>query len=91
MNKLYSISFLYVILRDIGVVTDPTVSIGFMRQTGPPWKTGKGVQLCLGKYILQIGVCRSPKELRHVKDDDGLLYAMQGRLLEEDPNKIGSW
>lgn len=91
MNRLYSIWFLYGILRDIGTQKDPLVSIGFMRQTGPPWKTGKGLQLRFGKYILQVGLCRTSKDLRHVKEDDGLLYAMQGRLLEEDPNKIGSW
>lgn len=91
MNRLYSISFVYAILRDIGKNGDPLVSIGFMRQTGPPWKTGKGVQIRVKKYVLQLGICRSNKKITREEHELGLLYAMQARLLEDKPNKIGNW
>ena len=91
MNRLYSIGFTYVILRDIGTHATPVLSIGFMRQTGAPWKTGKGMQIRLGKYILQVGFCRANKEIKKAEEEMGLLYAMQGRLLEEEPSKIGGW
>lgn len=89
MNRLYSLGVFYWIIRDIGKPRDPVVSIGFMRQTGYPWKSGKGPQVRLGKYLLQFGLCRSKKEIQ--EERDGLLYAMQGRLLEEKPSEIGSW
>lgn len=89
MNKLYSISFIYWIIRDTGKPGEKVVSVGFMRQTGYPWKHGKGVQLRLGKYIFQFGVCRSNSEIK--EEEDGLLYSMQGRLLNEKPKDIGNW
>jgi hypothetical protein len=91
MNRLRSIWFIYTILRDIGTPADPTISIGFMRQTGPPWKTGKGLQIRIKKYIFQIGICKSNKKVKAKGEETGLLYAMQGRLLEEEPSKIGNW
>lgn len=89
MNKLRSIFNLYFIVRDIGKPREPVLAIGFMRQTGPPWKSGKGVQMRIGKYVIQLGLCRSNKEIK--EEVDGLLYAMQGRLLEEQPKDIGNW
>lgn len=89
MNKIKSILNIYFIVRDIGKPIDPIFSIGFMRQTGPPWKSGKGIQLRLGKYVTQIGICRSNKKIK--KEVDGLLYAVQGRMMEETPKEIGSW
>jgi hypothetical protein len=91
MNRLYTTGFLYVIVRDIGKPKDRIISTGFMRQTGTPWKTGKGIQLRIGKYVTQIGVCKADKERAHLHEQDGLLYAMQGRLMEEPPSKIGNW
>lgn len=89
MNKLKSIGILYFIVRDTGSSKDPVFSTGFMRQTGFPWKSGKGIQLRIGKYVSQIGLCRPNKALQD--EQDGLLYAMQGRLLDEKPNEIGNW
>lgn len=60
-----------------------------MRQTGYPWKQGKGIQIRIGKYVGQIGVCKAKKDIQ--EEFDGLLYAMQGRLLEEKPRDIGNW
>lgn len=89
MNKLKHVGFLYFIIRDIGKKKDPVIAKGFMRQTGYPWKSGKGVQLRAWKYVMQVGFCKSNKILKD--ETDGLLYAMQGRLLEEKPSEIGSW
>lgn len=91
MNRLVHVGFLYFIVRDTGKPKERVLSIGFMRQTGPPWKTGKGIQIRIGKYVTQVGVCRTNAGLRNLQEADGLLYAMQGRLMEDPPSKIGSW
>lgn len=91
MNRLRTLGIVYVIIRDIGKPKERIISIGFMRQTGPPWKTGKGIQIRIGKYVTQVGVCRTNAGLRNLQEADGLLYAMQGRLMEDPPSKIGSW
>lgn len=80
---------MYWIIRDIGKPKDPIFSIGFMRQTGYPWKSGKGPQIRVGKYVLQIGICKANKDIK--EEQDGLVYAMQGRMMEETPKEIGSW
>lgn len=89
MNKLKSLFGLYFIVRDTGKKKDPKVAVGFMRQTGYPWKAGRGIQLRINKYVIQFGICRSNKTIQ--EDWDGLLYAMKGRVLEEKPKDIGSW
>lgn len=89
MNRVYSIGFLYWITRDNGSKKTPVISVGFMRQTGYPWKNGIGLQIRIGKYTNQFGFCKSKKEI--TEESDGLLYAMQGRLLEEKPSEIGNW
>jgi len=76
------------ITKNTGKKGDPIIAKGFMRQTSAPWLTGKGIQIRFGKYSFQIGVCGKPQDL---KDQDGLLYAMQGRMLELDVDKIGEW
>lgn len=88
MNNLYVFYKLYWITKDTGKKGDPIVAKGFMRQTSAPWLTGKGIQIRFGKYSFQIGLCGKPQNL---KDQDGLLYAMQGRMLELDVEKIGEW
>lgn len=88
MNNLYVFYKLYWIIKNTGKKGDPIVTSGFMRQTSSPWLTGKGLQIRLGKYSFQVGVCGKPQNL---DDQGGLLYAMQGRLMEESPDKIGDW
>lgn len=88
MNNLYVFGKIYVILRDIGKVGDRHISKGFMRQTSSPWLTGTGIQIRIRKYILQVGVCKNPKRLH---EDDGLLYALQGRIMDSNPKDIGEW
>lgn len=91
MNRLYSLFFLYWIVRDTGTPKDPTISIGFMRQTSAPWRTGKGIQIRISKYIFQVGMSKRNKSIDPSQDELGLLYAMQGRLLGDAPKDIGSW
>jgi hypothetical protein len=88
MNNLYKFGRLYWILRDTGKSGERTFTWGFMRQTSPPWSTGRGPQIRIGKYVLQVGICSSDKELT---DESGLLYAMQGRDLDTPPKDIGDW
>lgn len=88
MNKLYVAGSVYWILRDNSNKQGRRLSIGFMRQTNPPWKTGRGLNVRVGRYSLQIGFC---KQEREVAEEEGLLYAMQGRELDLAPNKIGDW
>lgn len=79
---------LYWIARNNGKKGDPRISKGFMRQTSEPWLVGSGLQVRFGKYIFQIGICGKPKKL---DDQDGLLYAMQGRVMDVEPKEIGIW
>lgn len=88
MNNLYVLGRVYWILKNTGNRNQKIISSGFMRQTSKPWLTGKGVQLRMGKYVLQIGICGAPKDL---PEQDGLLYAMQGRVMDIDVEKIGEW
>jgi hypothetical protein len=88
MNNLYVFYKLYWILRDTGKRGTPIISKGFMRQTSSPWMVGKGIQFRFGKHTLQVGICGDSKSL---SDDDGLLYAMEGRVLDSDPEEIRSW
>lgn len=59
-----------------------------MRQISPPWVTGKGIQFRTGKYTTQIGIWKNPKNL---SEQDGLLHAMQGRILDTSVDEIGDW
>jgi hypothetical protein len=88
MNTLYTSNKFYWILRDTGKYGDPIFSKGFMRQINPPWLVGSGIQVRVGKYILQIGICGGSKSL---SDDEGLLYAMEGRVMDSNPKEISSW
>lgn len=88
MNLVQRVGRIYWIFRDNGLITDPMVSIGFMRMVDPPWLRGKGPQFRFGKYTFQIGWCsaHTPKT-----EDEGILAAMDGRELEMDPKDIRKW
>jgi len=88
MNNLYKIWKVYWILRDTGKPKDKVFSTAFMRQTSALWATGKGIQIRIKKYVFQIGLCSTPKTLA---DDEGLLYAVQGRIMDIPPGEIGDW
>lgn len=88
MNLVQRLWFFYWIIRDNGKPSDPILSSGFMRQTDSPWLTGKGVQVRLSKYVVQIGFC---KENPAPSEDVGVLNAMQGRYMDNQPKEIAKW
>lgn len=59
LNKLQYIGFLFWITKDDGLKGEPILSYGFMRQTSPPWKIGRGIQVRVRLHTFQIGFCRS--------------------------------
>lgn len=88
MNNLYTIGPLYWITRDTGTYQDRILAIGFMRQTSAPWRVGRGLHIRFGKYSFQIGLSKKSKK---TDDTEGLLYAMQGRVLNTTVAEIGDW
>lgn len=78
----------YWIVRDLVPEGAPIVSRGFMRETEAPWRTGRGIQFKVPRRIIQVGICDTG---RSGDDFDGLVYAMQGRLLNDSPHVIGNW
>ena len=88
LNVVHKLGPLYLITRDTGTPKSRVLAMGFMRQTSPPWGTGKGIQLRIGKYVTQLGIWKNPKEL---SEQDGLLHAMQGRVLNVGVDEIGEW
>lgn len=88
MNKLYSVGPLYWIMRDNGKKSDKIIGWGFMRQTSAPWRTGRGPHVRVGKYSLQFGLS---KKAKIDNEEDGLLYAITGRLMDTKPVDIGDW
>lgn len=90
MNRLQYVGPIYWITRDIGKTGDPVLSVGFMRQTSYPWKTGRGVQVRIKQYTFQIGICKAHKN-NVIDEETGLLHALGGRLLEDDVTTIRKW
>jgi len=86
LNLVLGIGYIYWILRDTH--KGFSVSIGFMRETDYPWRTGKGMQLGLGKYAFQIGLC---KRTNAIDEMNGLLNALKGRELTHKPKEISEW
>jgi hypothetical protein len=88
LNVVHKFGPTYLITRDTGIPKSRVLAVGFMRQTAPPWGTGKGLQVRVGKYITQFGIWKNPKNL---SEQDGLLHAMQGRILDTSVDEIGDW
>ena len=86
LNLVQGVGFVYWITRDTH--KGFSLSIAFMRETDNPWRTGRGIQVGLGKYSFQIGICR-----RHVahNESEGLLNAVKGRRLHYRPKEIREW
>lgn len=87
LNSVWIAGPLYWIVRDFKTSKYP-ISVGFMRQTSSPWKTGCGLQIQTRKYSYQIGVCRKST---YMDDQSGLLFAVKGRILETPITEIGEW
>lgn len=86
LNLVQGIGFVYWVTRDTH--KGFSLSIGFMRETDYPWRTGKGIQIGVGKYSFQIGFCR-----RHNPNNEimGLTNALKGRELHYQPKEIREW
>jgi hypothetical protein len=93
-NMLFYIQWMrvYWIVKDNGTASMPRCMRAFMRQTSPPWWRGKGIQLRIGKYTLQVGVLREkavPVSVTDMEDDaGGLLAQLGGRELDVDAKTI---
>ena len=86
LNLVLGLGFIYWVLRDTH--KGFSVSRGFMRETSYPWRTGRGVQIGLGKYVFQIGLC---KRNDAISEMNGLLKALKGRELHYKPKEIREW
>jgi hypothetical protein len=86
MNLVQGIGFVYWVIRDTH--KGFSLSIGFMRETDHPWRTGKGLQIGISKYVFQIGFCR--KNTIH-SEIMGLTNAVKGRKLHFQPKEIREW
>lgn len=88
LNTVQVAGRLYWIARDLVPEGTPLLVRGFMREVESPWRTGRGIQFKVPHRIIQIGIC----DKGHPRDDlDGLVYAMQGRLMDDSPHVIGNW
>lgn len=88
LNTVQVAGRLYWITRDYIPDGTPLLTKGFMRETDSPFRAGKGIQVRIPKRTVQVGICDRGRPADEI---DGLVYAMQGRLLEDSPHKIGNW
>lgn len=88
MNLLQRVGKFYWIVRDNGKAGTPLVSRGFMRQYVAPWLYGHGVQFRFRRWTLQVGTCRPSASASEL---EGILKAVGGRMMEEEPEDIGVW
>lgn len=86
LNLVQGVGFVYWVTRDTH--RGFSLSIAFMRETDYPWRTGRGVQIGLGKYSFQLGVCRKNKT---ETETEGLMRAVKGRKLHYRPKEIREW
>lgn len=90
MNAVQKVGIFYWIIRDSGSASMPVYSVGFMRQVDPPWLRGKGPQVRIGKYIVQIGrVTRKAEEGMY--EEEGLLDALGAYYMDSTPDQIRRW
>ncbi len=86
LNLVLGLGFIYWVMRDTH--KGFSISRGFMRETSHPWRTGRGIQIGLGKYVFQIGIC---KRNNVISEMNGLLNALKGRELHYKPKEISEW
>lgn len=92
LNKVQVAGRLYWITRDLVVAGTPLVSKGFMRETDAPWRVGHGIQFRIHTRTFQVGICSRSRSASPIEDEvEGLMYAIQGRLMDDSPHKIGNW
>lgn len=62
--------------------------MGFMHETDPPWRHGKGIHFRAKKRTIQIGIC---KKLSISDETTGILKAVGGREMDTPASEIGLW
>jgi len=67
----------------------PVISTGWVHELGGHWRKGKGIQIRMRKYVFQFGVCKRVKA--PMEEQDGLLYALDGRMMDVKSQDIGEW
>ena len=88
LNKVHSFFSIYWITRDFVDTRTPIICTGFMHETDPPWRHGKGIQVRTKKHTMQIGLCKKVK----VSDETvGILKAIGGREMDTPASEIGLW
>lgn len=66
--------------------------MGFMRQTDSPWLRGRGPQMRLGKYVVQVGILDRQSEGDALLDEDtGLLEVLDGYYMDASADEIRRW
>lgn len=88
LNVVQYVGRLYWIIRDTAEAGTPRLARGFMRQVTSPWLIGSGVQVRVRRWVVQVGVCRKQSATDYT---EGLLMALDGRLMDEEPKEIGAW
>jgi len=89
LNVVHGIGPVYWILRDTGIKKMPVISTGWVHELGGHWRKGKGIQIRMLKYVFQFGVCKKAKIT--MEEQDGLLYALDGRMMDVKSQDIGEW
>lgn len=89
LNVVFGVGPFYWIVRDNGIKKMPIISSGWVHELGGHWRKGKGLQFRAFKYVFQIGVCK--KAEKTMDENDGLLYALDGRMMDVKSQEIGDW
>ena len=87
MNKVQAVGKLYWIVRDNATDKTPVIGRGFMHEIDPPWRHGKGLQIRVSRWCIQVGLCRA----HDYDEESGILAAVNGRFLDIEPIDIGKW
>jgi hypothetical protein len=88
LNIVHGFGRIYWIVRDTATGHTPRMCIGWTKELGGHWRTGKGPQIKFGKFIFQFGFCKKHK----VEDEmDGILMAVEGRILDTTTAEISIW
>lgn len=88
MNILQGIGPVYWITRDNATAKVRPISIGIMREIGPPWRVGKGVQFTIRPYAFQLGLCRKTE---YASLEEGELGVLGARYMDTPPKELGMW
>jgi hypothetical protein len=88
LNVVRGFGPFYWILRDTGKKGVPFVSFGWTRELGGYWRVGRGIQIRVGKYIYQFGLC---KKREVPNEEEGVLMVLEGRMMQTTTSEISTW